>query len=132
MRISDWSSDVCSSDLRNAELDALLCIVDREFENALARARHLRRNQHRRARDRFIENRCAIAIADAGQFGERQVEIDAIERRARDVRQRRRGHAWARGGNEEQRKRSEETTSELQSLTRRSYAGFWLEKKTQH
>src|SRR3546814_17154208 len=96
MRISDWSSDVCSSDLargvqrekrgvaivedkvgaeilnrliladRNAELDALLCIVDREFENALSRARHLRRNQHRRARDRFIENRCAIALAHPG------------------------------------------------------------------
>src|SRR3546814_7468299 len=96
---------------------------------------------YRRARDRFIENRCAIAIADAGQFGERQVEIDAIERRARDVRQRRRGHAWARGGNEEQRKlsfvlcgdqemRSEEHTSELQSLMRIQYSVLCLQKKT--
>src|SRR3546814_7735800 len=28
--------------------------------------------------------------------------------------------------------RSEEQTSELQSLMRNSYAGFWLKKKTQH
>src|SRR3546814_10349312 len=92
MRISDWSSDVCSSDLRRRERPGARLLVLRspvggevaiEVE-ALQRGSDL--DHH------------AVVIAD-GPFG----------------------------------KRSEEHTSELQSLMRNSYAVFCLKKtKTTH
>src|SRR3546814_5614168 len=102
MRISDWSSDVCSSDLR----------VLRHFEarggDATGIAGLARRVQH------------------AG-FEE---DIDCFQR-ARHVRAF--GHALDLVGNELACvvvvERSEEHTSELQSLMRISYAVFCLKKK---
>src|SRR3546814_12049073 len=49
---------------RHAELDALLCIVAREFANALAPARPPRRTPHRPALDRFSDTRSVSATAD--------------------------------------------------------------------
>src|SRR3546814_1401717 len=96
MRISDWSSDVCSSDLRRLRIcrrsrgDPRACSCpgsqeDREWEfprrgsNPICRAKA-------RLRDRRVRQRSC-------------------------------------------RLRSEEHTSELQSLMRSSYAGFCLKKK---
>src|SRR3546814_8505489 len=88
MRISDWSSDVCSSDL-----------ADR-----ILREDHA--HHHGRERRR----------ADVGgEAGAQQVDRD-------------KGHY---GGVEESEDRSEEHTSELQSLMRISYAVFCLKKKKQ-
>src|SRR3546814_4495173 len=109
MRISDWSSDVCSSDLRRRDLigtqcdDALVGVA--AFSTALFRAS-----------SRFVAG-CPIggrlvpgvlATTGSQQQGER--------RRAREI--------------ETLHHRSEEHTSELQSLMRNSYAVFCLKKKT--
>src|SRR3546814_5747152 len=100
MRISDWSSDVCSSDLqvpRRAVHFAHIQMV--EFVAALVRA-----VQH------------AGVVREPGN-GERRIG----RRRGQGLRS-----AVARG---ECIGRSEEHTSELQSLMRISYAVFCLKKK---
>src|SRR3546814_6904342 len=95
MRISDWSSDVCSSDLHVGQPD----LIDLIFLH-----QHL-----------LVE---ALAIADTkavvGQVDRLAVGID-IDELNREVGVLRR--------------RSEEHTSELQSLMRISYAVFCLKKK---
>src|SRR3546814_3458414 len=85
MRISDWSSDVCSSDLR--------CVRDL-VRRASSRSRVSGSTMKRRSM-------CAKGVL-------------GLNDRRRD-----RGN----------RKRSEEHTSELQSLMRISYAVFCLKKK---
>src|SRR3546814_3036688 len=101
MRISDWSSDVCSSDL------------------AAQRAVDLRLRR----------------IDPARPFQGRRCHRD---RRVRGGRQARRGRVppprtdRARKGRLPRRGRSEEHTSELQSLMRISYAVFCLKKKTKN
>src|SRR3546814_3386663 len=100
MRISDWSSDVCSSDLVEFARDALaVFVVDvaRLGEAELARGPV----QQLRAQARFEFLHLA---ADGGL-----------------------GQAQGPGGGDEA--RSEEHTSELQSLMRISYAVFCLKKK---
>src|SRR3546814_4934840 len=94
MRISDWSSDVCSSDLPND---------DRHHHLPQPRMRHVAQHprddpqrRHRAACGRISQN---AAIACASRTADRT-----------------RGH------------RSEEHTSELQSLMRISYAVFCLKK----
>src|SRR3546814_10391470 len=100
MRISDWSSDVCSSDLA---LDDLI----------------------RQGKVRYIGNSnfTGWQIADAdwtarqlglNRFVSAQDELSLVFRKT-----------------EEERLRSEEHTSELQSLMRISYAVFCLKKKKQ-
>src|SRR3546814_4159418 len=131
MRISDWSSDVCSSDLLGRpSIDA--------GEHQLRGAVH-----------RDIEESFAAFVA---QFGDIDVEIAdlvllellrllairlrqsadpvplqaAVKRRARQVRD----HVLQRDEDViERQPRSEEHTSELQSLMRISYAVFCLKKK---
>src|SRR3546814_1360434 len=109
MRISDWSSDVCSSDLR-----ALAQLrrggdaggagrVARSRRPALPALRHLRRL--RAAAPGRIE-------ADPGQAARAARELGAHRPRCR-------GHPAS---------RSEEHTPELQSLMRYSYAVFCLKK----
>src|SRR3546814_5354954 len=86
MRISDWSSDVCSSDLRRRDADGLL------------HGSYLKPS--RPPRKRAILRRSGSA---------KPGDVEAV-------------HAAARC-------RSEEHTSELQSLMRISYAVFCLKKK---
>src|SRR3546814_1951030 len=88
MRISDWSSDVCSSDLEGR-----------------CRRRSETSGRHRRSRCR------------GGTFDWRQY-LRTGRRAGRSVRMRPKRES-----------RSEEHTSELQSLMRISYAGFCLKKK---
>src|SRR3546814_2679373 len=101
MRISDWSSDVCSSDLRRAADSTRLIGLAR------ARARWQDRPMERR-----ITHSCGheqthsiygMFAADAGSIIAMRLMTD----------------------------RSEEHTSELQSLMRISYAVFCLKKKKQ-
>src|SRR3546814_4943122 len=100
MRISDWSSDVCSSDL-----------ADTAAEN--------------------IEQQADVIEERAGTMTNEVVEnamenqAEALENRAEGVRE-----MGERQGNAVDR-RSEEHTSELQSLMRISYAVFCLKKKKQ-
>src|SRR3546814_6345782 len=121
MRISDWSSDVCSSDLINA---AGIADVPDRFEPAF----------RKRERNRACGALQALAIVDDfrghGVFLDARagfVEIGEIAMARVDV------HPVRLGVLRHQRllavgKRSEEHTSELQSLMRISYAVFCLKK----
>src|SRR3546814_2399389 len=111
MRISDWSSDVCSSDLDQVGDDgarggAIACA--RAFEEQPPDEIALGDDRIERARDmreRMIERN--------------EVRMDALEQ-----------SGAVRLGDAHQPDRSEEHTSELQSLMRISYAVFCLKKKT--
>src|SRR3546814_2823883 len=96
MRISDWSSDVCSSDLIGDLLGQEIGVGDHQ-QLAV-----------RRADMRALE-------ADALDRPRRIVVFDRLSDAERPV--------------EDDRERSEEHTSELQSLMRISYAVFCLKKK---
>src|SRR3546814_9203470 len=113
MRISDWSSDVCSSDL--VELCCILCLC---------------RFTCPRFRGRACPRRAA-ARADAAPSGERDDRLagggrpDGFGNRPLCLQSVRGRRERAPPG----RRRSEEHTSELQSLMRISYAVFCLKKK---
>src|SRR3546814_10143952 len=98
MRISDWSSDVCSSDLR---------------QTPGARVR---------AGEQTIFFQILHHVADGGG---REVERRELRQRARSDRL-----PGLEIGIDDQPERSEEHTSELQSLMRISYAVFCLQKQT--
>src|SRR3546814_1124474 len=106
MRISDWSSDVCSSDLKRVDA-AALAAGWRDFAGRVAA-------QFPRLDAMGIAYRVAppgARIADGMLEANSVFPGTAIE--------------YRRGGSV----RSEEHTSELQSLMRISYAGFCLKKK---
>src|SRR3546814_5454241 len=114
MRISDWSSDVCSSDLPT-DADGLAPPPDGGAPRRIggvARARCQRRlalgNRRRVAADRAVTRGGA-----ARRFPSRRRARPAAHQPVRPCRG-----------------RSEEHTSELQSLMRISYAVFCLNKKT--
>src|SRR3546814_6243768 len=116
MRISDWSSDVCSSDLpighvaHAAREDAAHRFVAADADGA---QRAVAVGDHGHAAVVGLDER---GRAGAGRGDERlaaQVLLGVAAPLAADA------------GN-----RSEEHTSELQSLMRISYAGFCLKKKT--
>src|SRR3546814_1337219 len=101
MRISDWSSDVCSSDLQ-AATSPMAASAQRVRISSLLARRYGRRTRRRGG----VSFRSAIA---GGGFPDQRDHVgDAL----RPV-------------------RSEEHTSELQSLMRISYAVFCLKKKKQ-
>src|SRR3546814_5772052 len=123
MRISDWSSDVCSSDLHAGAAG-----VDRELR-VPGRDDHHERNasdRHRRDRsdDRVANARAAIVWPRPLSSGRRH---RAGVRRGRLVNLTGTTGALLDAYN----RRSEEHTSELQSLMRISYAVFCLKKKKQ-
>src|SRR3546814_1746989 len=115
MRISDWSSDVCSSDLLPRQVAVRPALGDLARGIAAAEAegqgdRHCNRAEHQAERE--VDD--VVGHAHRAQaHGDHQAE----DRDPRDP-----GHAEA--------LRSEEHTSELQSLMRISYAAFCLKKKT--
>src|SRR3546814_9806898 len=117
MRISDWSSDVCSSDLHRAAAD--LRLGERRREIAVD-AHDLAGRAHLRPKHRI----------DAGETGEGKnrflygdmAKVAVIDLKVPEGRERLSGHHA----------RSEEHTSELQSLMRISYAVFRLQKTTPH
>src|SRR3546814_3540002 len=100
LRISDWSSDVCSTDLSQK-------IVESDHD-ATARTRRRTSSHHRR--DRIRARRRGSSRQDAGTAARQ--EDDVLRRRTAGLSS-----------------RSEEHTSELQSLMRISYAVFCLKKK---
>src|SRR3546814_8729683 len=101
MRISDWSSDVCSSDLGGNDRD--LRIVDRPVRN-----RWLSHRYCAACEPRIL---ASVRPRDAGAgAGQGYPQFPHLRRGRRP-------------------RRSEEHTSELQSLMRISYAVFCLKKK---
>src|SRR3546814_10571271 len=110
MRISDWSSDVCSSDLAAGRNGAVRRLIDHGRDvDAVRVERRKRRRRHDAGNPAtWFRPRLPVPVDHA----------DRIQQAA--PRQRR--------------LRSEEHTSELQSLMRISYAVFCLKKniKKQH
>src|SRR3546814_2280796 len=101
MRISDWSSDVCSSDLAfGPEVGGFRGMILRQPENAVEL-------DQRRARIAPLDD-------EIGELRDQRAVDPPGDDRAGDER------------------RSEEHTSELQSLMRISYAVFCLKKKKQN
>src|SRR3546814_10442658 len=155
MLISGWSSDVCSSDLEReaaAEFDADLVIgqrVDRGDDDAASRIvaldeqpRHFLDRRRRfdaarqlqRRRRGNVGKRLRAAHGDARRFlALEQIEFDRQHRTAAVGRE---GFERLAGNFVEAARleltaavRSEEPTSELQSIMRLSYAVFCLKKK---
>src|SRR3546814_2683052 len=130
MRISDWSSDVCSSDLRVALILDIFALRAQSHEGKLqvelAQLQHLS-TRLTRMWSHLERQRGGIGMRGPG---EAQLEMDRRmigdkvrllrERLARVQRQR---------TTQRRARRSEEHTSELQSLMRISYAVFCLKKK---
>src|SRR3546814_3168359 len=120
MRISDWSSDVCSSDLRRTRWTA-------SRRQGPGQPHASRRIARRRAAPDAVGRR--QAAARPGQAGFDPPEAAPGRKgQGRDRRAAQRDRAGHRSGREEHEARSEEHTSEIQSLMRISYAGFCLKK----
>src|SRR3546814_4938755 len=98
MRISDWSSDVCSSDLCGA------AHLWHRFFSGLEQFQEIRR----------IRGHSDPQLQGARSFY-RQQGVETVRRNPQGAS-----------------RRSEEHTSELQSLMRISYAVFCLKKKNKH
>src|SRR3546814_2834653 len=125
MRISDWSSDVCSSDL--VLLHQLRVVLDglghRAEDDALLGQLLAERGADR---DR-VEHRVHGHAGELGAFMQRNTElVVGVEQLLRHFVERLVLRALGRGVIAD---RSEEHTSELQSLMRNSYAVFCLKKK---
>src|SRR3546814_5729299 len=113
MRISDWSSDVCSSDLIGDPHDAPPEAGDEALDYRLdQQVGFLLRRAHQHASEVF-QSKIGNRNLTPQQFS---VLVTLLERR--EIAQTRLGGL-----------RSEEHTSELQSLMRISYAVFCLKKK---
>src|SRR3546814_5673802 len=108
MRISDWSSDVCSSDLGGSHRDA------RAVRLVLAGSRHHIRNTGVGARAGCLGGQ-PKALEQQGVDGDEEARPG--HREGGDL-----------GSESEPEGRSEEHTSELQSLMRTSYAVLCLKK----
>src|SRR3546814_8416431 len=107
MRISDWSSDVCSSDLIDRQPQTLLRSQQPASIN-LVRSCYLSGAFDPPSRSdgpSGVDRRCRAAGGPTSSYG-------------------------ASGASDWARRRSEEHTSELQSLMRNSYAAFCLKKQT--
>src|SRR3546814_6538236 len=122
MRISDWSSDVCSSDLVfNTNVKGLLFVTQNAVPRRVRGGRIINissmvgHNAYPGA-IAYAASKAAvdsITISLAAGLGPRGINVNAVAPGATKT-------------------RSEEQTSELQSLMRNSYAVFCLKKKTQH
>src|SRR3546814_5932242 len=127
MRISDWSSDVCSSDLLGNIAPRHPRLVTVSVDNAL---------EHNDPRLRITEQRSAeLPTGVIGNAREvllvkrhllEEVAISPHRHQARRFRPRRSRRSPARATPDRPAPRSEEHTSELQSLMRISYAVFCL------
>src|SRR3546814_9255918 len=113
MRISDWSSDVCSSDLTASIFRPYVQSPQMESTRKRVRARFPR---HRHDPGQPFPVECAPYPRTAGGMCHQRTGADPLVNRQLpdDLRAR---------------QRSEEHTSELQSLMRISYAVFCLKKK---
>src|SRR3546814_3954713 len=106
MRISDWSSDVCSSDLRDSRTRPGVCAPRKGTRGDIVLVRSRRKHRGRLARKSagqpFGRNDGSLDQGDVGTLCAEKMTCS---------------------------RRSEEHTSELQSLMRISYAVFCLKKK---
>src|SRR3546814_5296550 len=120
MRISDWSSDVCSSDLCKHPVDAprhAIGIVLPQRRRQQAIRQILVTDGPQEPHDRQRPDRCGATVARGGKR-------TAVNHRVTDF-----DAGGPSVGENASGLRSEEHTSEPQSLMRISYAVFCLKKK---
>src|SRR3546814_7853882 len=121
MRISDWSSDVCSSDLVACNLERM-CVL----EEVAAPWRHIVVEPLRELRQAWRspaeQDEALRELRKTLKTLELQAERSLLERLQTASRE------W--NDSADANPRSEEHTSELQSLMRISYAVFCLKKQT--
>src|SRR3546814_8197683 len=138
MRISDWSSDVCSSDLLDRDRTEIREAAERKGGDRDCRQRHVALYLPQIDEgDELVEHDLAAEqAADGRAFVPRHAHQphDGAKDRADHRLERQVGIAEPAADACEQPvgerdERSEEHTSELQSLMRISYAGFCLKKK---
>src|SRR3546814_4995808 len=120
MRISDWSSDVCSSDLRIVTLERQGRDIRDCFHQSDAIRVHLPHRADHLGMAGMADKDDVMALFDLA-FG---LPVDLAHQRAGGVEIEKLA-AFGFCGD----RRSEEHTSELQSLMRNSYAVFCLKKK---
>src|SRR3546814_9949333 len=125
MRISDWSSDVCSSDLPPAGPAAFAAAGDPISRRPpwLALPSGVLLLRHQQANDPAQSVAKLPPVDDHVQHAVRKQIFRALEALRQLLADRAFDHALPRKADE---RRSEEHTSELQSLKRISYAGFCL------
>src|SRR3546814_3480674 len=135
MRISDWSSDVCSSDLfyRHGDIgrfdeDGFLTLMDRAKDMIISGGFNIFPSDLEAiliADDRVVD--AAVVGIPSEEWGETPVAFVVLkgDADAEAVR----ADCNAKVGKTQRLSRSEEHTSELQSLMRSSYAVFCLKKK---
>src|SRR3546814_3978552 len=121
MRISDWSSDVCSSDLPVTCLDSQVCRASRSSGDKCSLATATRSKAAIRESGESVIVAISVCLFDAWGIGgvEKAGEGSGAARLRSAI------GCWRGGAG----RRSEEHTSELQSLMRISYAVFCLKKK---
>src|SRR3546814_5960422 len=119
MRISDWSSDVCSSDLARHRGRPVRILRHRHGD---VEAGDFRGHRHGRPDHLRLTRAGRQVMASRHDHFPRG---DAARRRAMRAAATTLAEQWA-----DEDARSEEHTSELQSLMRISYAVFCLKKKT--
>src|SRR3546814_4722949 len=121
MRISDWSSDVCASDLLPSPREQdRRCGVDDDADG----------RNHDDSATGYRLRRSEPANRFKGNGADRDEQQQSIEQRGKDRRSAQSiSKAPGRHALGQFHARSEEHTSELQSLMRISYAVFWLKKK---
>src|SRR3546814_1995400 len=112
MRISDWSSDVCSSDLAQEQLRRAGDIYMAAGSVICCWGMGITQHKHSVATIQMLVN-LLLLRGNLGRPGAGACPV--------------RGHSNVQG---DRTMRSEEHTSELQSLMRISYAVFCLQKKT--
>src|SRR3546814_8673883 len=125
MRISDWSSDVCSSGSPGWRIGGEARPGDRHQSAAVGQARE--------RRSHMAIGRVSHSTRDVRHHRERRVHHDdgGYDASVEMIVDLGRIEAADRNGRKErgQKTRSEEHTSELQSLMRNTYAVFCLKKK---
>src|SRR3546814_5769578 len=127
MRISDWSSDVCSSDLNVRPVEV------EEFQIGTAETYDIVLEPTGEARTIVAESmdRSGMAVATLASRPGARAAVPALRDppllTMADM-----GMNHGSGGMDHGGGRSEEHTSELQSLMRISYAVFCLQKKNTH
>src|SRR3546814_6172067 len=121
MRISDWSSDVCSSDLQQ---QIIFDVEDaRGVVGALQKRAELREMKAIAAQHRAGQRAAHLAVLAPN----RRQHVGQVVLAHRTLEQRDKRHPA--GVHRLPHPRSEEHTSELQSLMRNSYAVFGVKKK---
>src|SRR3546814_3702929 len=119
MRISDWSSDVCSSDLTG-----LVTLISQDLSQFALHARAILDLPIPNIRTRGPAASCAVLFEGDRKAPRYTGVAEALAEPDTQLR--------LFGKPEIVGKRSEEHTSELQSLMRISYAVFCLKKKREH